>query len=166
MSTLQAALAQIAFARKYTIKLLDQVDPKEWFRQPTEGVSHIAWQVGHLAMGQYRLALERVRGRQPGDERLISDSFLLQFGRDSVPDPDPSKNPSLEEIRHAFDAVHRQALHELFNLTEAELQEPPVKPHPLFTTKLGGLFWCGQHELIHAGQIGLLRRLLGHKPLW
>jgi hypothetical protein len=163
---LQVAIDQIIFARKYTSELLDATTPADWFRMPAESVSHIAWQVGHLAMAEYRLVLERVRGRQPGDELLISELFLMQFGRDSVPEPDPAKNPSLEEIRHSFDAVHRQALHELPQLADDELSEPPLKPHKLFTTKLGGLFWCSQHEMLHAGQLGLLRRLLGQKHLW
>jgi uncharacterized damage-inducible protein DinB len=33
-------------------------------------------------------------------------------------------------------------------------------------TKLEALFWCSQHELIHAGQIALLRRLIGKEPQW
>ena len=37
---------------------------------------------------------------------------------------------------------------------------------PKVKTKIDTLRWCGDHELIHAGQIGLLRRLLGHKPVW
>jgi len=38
-------------------------------------------------------------------------------------------------------------------------------PHPMFKTKLEAVQWCGQHEFIHIGQIGLLRRLLREKPL-
>ncbi len=163
---LQFAVEQITFARNYTLKLLETIEPADWFRIPPGGVSHVAWQVGHLAMAQYRLALERIRGQLPGDERLISELFLMQFGRDSTPDPDRAKNPDIEEIRHTFEAVHRQVLHELPELAEDELSQPPLKPHRVFTTKIGSLIWCGQHEMIHAGQIGLLRRELGQAPLW
>jgi len=48
MSRLQLAIEQIVFARNYTIWLLDQTPVTEWFRQPPGGVSHVAWQVGHL----------------------------------------------------------------------------------------------------------------------
>jgi len=160
------AVEQIAFARAYTERLLDAIDPADWFRVPPGGVSHVAWQVGHLAMAQYRLGLERLRGRQPGDEVLISELFLLQFGRDSVPETDPAQHPDLGEIRHSFEAVHRQVLHEAPTLPEAEFAQPVLKPHAFVQTKLQSLLWCGQHELVHAGQIGLLRRQLGQKPLW
>jgi uncharacterized damage-inducible protein DinB len=65
-----------------------------------------------------------------------------------------------------FDRVHRQVLRELPGLPEADLDSPPFRPHPLARTKRECLFWCAQHEMVHAGQIGLLRRLLGHPPLW
>ncbi len=41
----------------------------------------------------------------------------------------------------------------------------PPPAHPAFTTKLGALLYCARHEALHAGQIGLLRRLLGYKSL-
>jgi len=166
MTRLDLALGQIRLARRYTVRLLETIDLAEWFRQPQEGVSHIAWQVGHLAMAQYRLALERIRGRQLADEELISDCFLIQFGRESVPDAAPVHNPSPASIRAVFDRVHDQVCRELVGLAEEVLDTPPLKPHPLFDTKLGALLWCAQHEMLHAGQIGLLRRLLGHPPLW
>jgi hypothetical protein len=166
MTRLQLAVEQIVFARNYTIRLLEQTPAAEWFRQPPGGVSHVAWQVGHLAMAQYRMALERIRGAQPGDADLISEDFLRLFGRDSVPDPDPKKYPGQPEIRAVFDRVHDQVLRELRGLDESELDKAVLKPHPLAKTKLWALLWCAQHEAVHSGQIGLLRRQLGHAPLW
>ena len=166
MTRLPLAVEQIVFARNYTSRLLDQTKVVDWFRQPPGGVTHVAWQVGHLAFAQYRMALERIRGPQPQDADLISEEFLCLFGRDSVPDPDPAKYPGQAEIRAAFDRVHEQVLRELRGLDESELDQPVLKPHPLVKTKLWALLWCAQHEAVHAGQIGLLRRQLGYPPLW
>ncbi len=167
MSRLDLAVGQLKRVRKYTLRLLENTDPAEWFRQPVEGVTHIAWQVGHLAFAEYRLGLERIRGRKSEDASLISEEFYARFARESVPDPDPAKYPSPEEIQSVLDRVHRQTLHELKTLREQELDDAPLaSPHPLFDSKLGSLLWCAQHEMLHAGQIGLLRRLLGHAPLW
>ena len=49
---------------------------------------------------------------------------------------------------------------------DEDLLCPPLKPHGLFNRKIDGLYWCVRHEMVHAGQIGLLRRLLGHAPQW
>lgn len=166
MSRVQLAIEQITFARAYTNRLLEQTEEAHWFRQPAAGVSHIAWQVGHLAIAQYRLALERIRTVLPGDAELISEGFLKLFGAKSVPDTDSSKYPSAAAIRAVFDRVHQQVLRELPNLAEGDLDQPPHKPHSLAKTKWWALLWCAQHEAIHAGQIGLLRRQLGYAPLW
>ena len=166
MSRLVQAVDQIVQARKYTLWLLENIDPKDWFRPAPANLTHIAWQVGHLAMAEYRLALDRMRGIKPEDAQIISAAFLKQFGKDSVPDMTPAKYPGVEEIKTVLNRVHQQTLHEMKTLPEQELDAPPLKPHPLFTTKLGSLFWCARHEMLHAGQIGLLRRLLGYKPIW
>jgi len=162
---LTLALSQIRAARAYTLERLDGLDDAEWYVMPG-GVTHIAWQVGHLAMAQYRLGLDRIRGERPEDEHLISAEFLRRLGRDSVPEADQAGQPSPDELRAVFDRVHAAVLVECASLTEAEFAAAPTKPHRLFDTKLDSLLWCARHEMVHAGQIGLLRRLLGRKPQW
>jgi hypothetical protein len=164
MSRLQLAVEQIVFARNYTIELLDQTPADDWFRLPAGGVSHVAWQVGHIAFAEYRLALWRIRDERPGDGALFTPDFRRLFGADSVPQAD-STYPA-GELRAVLDRVHQQVLHELPGLDEGELDQPVPHPHPFATTKLKALLWCAQHEMLHAGQIGLLRRHLGYPPMW
>jgi hypothetical protein len=165
MTRLELVTGQIKAARKYTEILIDAMEPGDWFRQPSEGVTHLAWQVGHLAIAQYRLALQRVRGTRAGDGNLIPEEYLKLFGKGSVPVADAGKYPSPEEIRGVFDGVHRQVLRELAELPEEVLDEPTEGQHPMFHTKCGALEWSAEHEFLHAGQIGLLRRLFGSAPL-
>jgi uncharacterized damage-inducible protein DinB len=166
MTRLDFAMEQIVFARNYTIRLLDRVSEGDWFRRPAGGVTHIAWQVGHMAMAQYLLCLDRIRGVRPEDEELISPHFLSLFRRESVPDADATKYPSTSEIRSVFDRVHKRLLQELPHIPEQDLDQPLLKPHTLAKTKFTVLLWCAEHELVHAGQIGLVRRLLGYPPVW
>lgn len=166
MSRARSLLESIVRAREYTHQLLAGTSPADWFWMPREGVSHIAWQVGHLAFAQYRLALERVRGERPDDQRLLPTRFREKFGRGSVPVGDAGAYPSVEEIRQVFDAVHGQVLEEISVLEDAFLDQSTTTPHARFSTKGGSLAWCAAHEMIHAGQIGLLRRLHGQQPLW
>ncbi len=166
MSRLQDGLDQIAFARGYTASILDAVPDADWFRMPAEGVTHVAWQVGHIAFAQYRLLLERVRGVRPDDEALISADFLRAFGRDSVVNPDPAAYPSAAAIRAVFDAVYAKVMADLPAVPDAALEGPPESPHRICTTKLQCLRWASHHETIHVGQIALLRRLFGRPPVW
>jgi len=166
MSRLEMVRGMIRFARDYTRRFLDNLPPEDWFRQPPGGVTHIAWQVGHLAFAEYRLALLRIRGTRLEDEQLLPTWFLKQFGKDSVPDPDPAKHPAPERIRAVFDRVHERTMVETADIPDADLDQPIVPSHPLVKTKLEVLWYCSQHEMIHAGQIALVRRLLGYAPVW
>ncbi len=164
MSRLAEALAQIDFVRRYDLERIDTVPLAEWFTIPPGGVSHVAWQVGHIAMAEYRLCLERLRPRTPADESIIPDAFLKVFARESL--PESVTGFSAEEIRTVFDHVHAQILSELSGYPDVDLDLPPLKPHPLFTTRIAGLRYAPLHEMIHCGQIAMIRRMLGHKPIW
>ena len=159
------ALKEIEFARRYTEELLADVGPGEWFKMPTEGVTHIAWQVAHLAMAEYGLTQLRQRGKRPEDEAIIPEAFLKQYGRGSTPDPDPANQPTIDEIRSVFDRVHQQTIRELSAMDDAALDVPLDTSHPAFADRYGALQFAAKHELIHAGSISLLRRLLGKSPL-
>jgi uncharacterized damage-inducible protein DinB len=111
------------------------------------------------------LCLKRIRGARPEDERILPASFLALFGKGSIPEADAAKYPAPPAIRQALDAVHRRTLEELPALAESVLDEPADPPHAMFRTKGGGLEFAAYHEMLHAGQIALLRRLFGHPPL-
>jgi hypothetical protein len=162
---LDIARRQITYAREYTKSLIADIEDDVWFQQPGPGLSHVAWQVAHLAVAEYGLCLFRVRGRAPGDIQLLPSVFRKQFGKGSAPEPDAAKNPRPDEIRQVLDEVHQQVLEELKGHSEKDLDVACEEPHALFSTKLGALFFCSAHEMMHAGQIGLLRRLLGKRPI-
>lgn len=162
---IEAALKQLQFSRRYTREFLSQLEPGDWFWQPTEGVTHLAWQVGHLAVAQYNLCVRRIRGALPEVEALLSSDFSRCFGRDSIPQPGAENNPPVAEILASFDRVFDYVQQFLPNCTDEQLSVVSLPEHRAFQTKLGGLFWAAQHELIHAGQIALLRRLRGNAPL-
>ena len=155
----------LAFARRYTLSLIEDLDQEDWFRQPTEGTTHIAWQVGHIAVSQYGLGLFRQRGRSEIDLDLMPSAFRKKFSRGTSPSPDPGGSPSPSEIRTIFDQVYHQVQKELPTFALEKLNQPVEPPHAVFSTQYGALLFAVDHEMIHAGQIGLLRRLLGKDPI-
>ena len=162
---LDIARRQIISAREYTKSLLADLDPGCWFTQPAGTSTHVAWQVGHLAMAQYGLVLFRQRGRQLADSDLMSSRFRKTFSKGSQPDPTADNNPSPEEIQRVFQQVYEQALEELTAYPLDQLDDPVDEPYAAYATKYGALLFCAHHEMLHAGQIGLLRRLLGNSPI-
>ena len=164
MSRLSEAVEQIAFARRYLLERVDTVPLSGWFTVPPGGVSHVAWQVGHLASSQYRLCLERLGPRGAGDEALISDAFLKSFSRDSLPEPETGF--SATEIRAVLDRVYARVMAELPSYPDADLDRPPVAPHKLCGSRIAILRYAPLHEMIHCGQVAMIRRMLGQPPIW
>ena len=74
---LKIAIRHIEFARNYSSSLLVDLTDDDWFWSPDAFTTHIAWQVGHLAMSQYGLTLYQQRGRdREVDSKLMSSKVL------------------------------------------------------------------------------------------
>jgi hypothetical protein len=157
---LQSAIAQIDWARRYTLELLEGTPHELWFEMPTGLPTHIAWQVGHLTVSQYGLCMFRIRGRNPEDLDLIPSPFRKKYARSSTPKADASIQPSPGELLERMDKVHNLALAELASLDPTILLDPVDMPYTAYPAKLGAILFCPLHEQIHSGQIGLLRRAL------
>ena len=162
---LDVAVSQIEFARKYSLQLIDDVPESDWFREVNHCPTHLAWQVGHLAMAQYALTMIRIRGKEPEDEAILSKKFFRAFQKGTKPAFDPSAYPDVSEIRETLTRVHEVSLATLAKESDESLAEKLPEPHAVFDTKLGSVFFCSAHEMMHAGQIGMLRRLLGREPI-
>ncbi len=165
MPNLQHAIQRLQRTRDYTNQLLAGVEENLWFIMPAGCPSHIAWQVGHIAMAQYAVCLMRVRDAQPGDREIMSRPFRKQFSKGSTPEAVLASEFTVETIRGTLDAVHAQVMKELPTFDEDELHQPLAAPHEMFDTKIAALYFAADHEMLHAGQIGLLRRMLGHEPV-
>jgi hypothetical protein len=162
---LQMAIDQISAARNYTKSLLEDIHADDWFRQPPGETTHVGWQVGHLAMAQYGLALYRQRGRKLEDAALMNSPFRKKFSRGTTVSSDPDFYPSAAEILSVFNRIHDHVMMELKEYPLSQLNETVGKPYAAYPTKLGCLLFCAHHEMLHAGQIGLLRRLFGKAPI-
>jgi len=161
---LEIAWRRIEFARRYTKTLLEGLADEDWFWSPKEYPTHIAWQVGHLAMSEYGLTLFRQRGRAEIDSELMSGKFRKLFMRGTVPQLSRDLYPAPSEIIEVLDRVHAQMRVELPTF-DGQLDQPLDAPHSSYANRYGALLFAGDHEMIHAGQIGMLRRLMGKPPL-
>lgn len=160
-----AVLGQVDFARKYTLELLKNTPDELWRVVPAGARSHIAWQVGHLAVSQYGLMLFRQRGRAEGDLDLMPGWLRKRFGRGSIPPSDANEIPSNEALLDVLSKIHGVAMASMPTFSATQLMEPTEMPYAVHPIKLGALLFCPLHESIHAGQIGVLRRMHGLDPV-
>lgn len=159
------SLEQIVWARSYSLQLIHSVPEDLWYVRPAGLDTHLAWQVGHLAVSQYGLMLFRQRGRLPGDLKILPGWLRKQFGRGTTPSRGSEGMPSREELLEKLHVINDRALEEVPELTSDQLTEPTEMPYTAYPIKLGALLFCPIHEAIHAGQIGILRRAHGLEPL-
>lgn len=162
---LQAAVGQIEWARAYTLELLAATPRELWSHSPAGLPTHVAWQVGHLAVSQYGLLMFRMRGRRPEDLELIPGKLRKTYGRGGTP-PAKGEGPfSPDELFDKLAEVHRLAMAEITMIDPVTLLEPVEMPYAVYPCKLGAVLFCPMHESLHAGQIGVLRRGLGLEPI-
>ncbi len=159
------ALGQMRFTREYLLGLLDGISAEQWNIIPSGSTSHIAWQVGHLAVAEYGLMLFRQRGRAEGDIELMPGWLRKNFGKGTQPSNEPTDNPSRDELLAILDRIHQRSMKEAAFYEASSLVEPADMPYAVFPMKLGALLFAPLHESIHIGQIGILRRILGLAPV-
>ncbi|MBL9164158.1 MAG: DinB family protein [Planctomycetaceae bacterium] len=164
--SLSIAITQINAARDYTLGLLADLPADAWFFMPNPPVTHIAWQVGHLSIAQYRIGVAFQRDPKPEDASWLPANYRELFGRDSIPQADPTLYPTPDELLANLHAIHQHVMAEVAAFTDADLTRPIIQPHRFLKTYGESLFWCSRHESVHAGQIALLRRLHGLSPQW
>lgn len=172
-----AALGQIDWARRYTLELLAATPRELWFERPIissaeTGQSigplptHIAWQVGHLAVSQYGLLMFRIHGRRDEDLDLIPSRFRKAYARGSDPTVAASGQCSADELFERLQTVHQKAIAGLTQAFDTHVLLDQVDmPYAVYPIKLGAILFCPLHEQIHSGQIGLIRRALGLPPV-
>lgn len=171
---IEVALNLLKSAREYLDSLLDGLTDEDWFWVPNESsrtgsepayCTHIAWQVGHIAMAEYGLMLFRQRGRAEVDLELMPGSFRKRFAKASMPTGERNAYPTPAEIRQQLDRIHAQVMLEVPGFSPETLDEPLDPPTAGFPTKYGAMLMAAQHEMLHCGQIGVLRRLMGKNPV-
>lgn len=165
MITRDELITELHRVRDYSNKIIHNIDPRDWFRKPGD-ITHVAWQVGHLAVAEYGLGLKRIAEDHSNHEVPIPESYFTLFGKGSLPDDHSSTYPDPDHILSVFNTVHQSVLENLKHISDDQLDQRTDSTHPMFTDKRGCLRWLMQHEYSHAGQLGLLRRQLGHDPLW
>jgi len=161
---LELVARMILFTRKYTLRLLEGLSDDEWFWKPDSYPTHIAWQIGHIAMSHYGLTLFRIRGRTTEDRALLPGKYRKLFLKGTIADAEREVYPSPAELLEKLDQIRQQTFAELAGFADL-LDEATGPPHTSFGTKFGSLLFASDHEMLHAGQIGMLRRLMGKEPV-
>jgi uncharacterized damage-inducible protein DinB len=132
---------------------LDGITPEESLHEPEPGGNSLNWVLGHLVWGRNQIF------KLLGKPAVWEPEKIARYARGSDP-VGPEDHPvPLEEIRATFDKTQEPLLEALKSCSAEQLAVTNEKGQTLAQQ----LAVLGYHEGYHGGQIGLLRRLLGHE---
>jgi uncharacterized damage-inducible protein DinB len=159
-------VAQIEAAREMTLSQINDFADDELLVQPCPGGNHPLWLLGHIANSEDGLILSFCKG-----ENVLPGSYFKLFGIGSTPQTAASAYPSRDEILAGMEEAHAAAIDYVGGVSPEELDRPPhgldrLRPEAqeLFHSRGACILHHALHEANHAGQMAVLRRILGKKP--
>jgi DinB superfamily len=135
-------------------KTIDGIPDEQWFQQPAEESNHLMWITGHVVV--HRAVVPKILGMQWSApwEKLFSRGSI-RAGQQNYPDP--------AAIRGAWKEVSQKLATALENASSEQLGDPAPRGMPSDDgTMLGAISFFCLHEIYHVGQMGYLRKWLGH----
>jgi uncharacterized damage-inducible protein DinB len=135
------------------------VSHEESLINPKPGGSCLNWVVGHLTLSRNH-ALQ-LFGQKP---MYDNEELAAYVGDDNVP-LTRENAISFEELKHRFKALQEPLVTCLDGMSQADMDKPaPFSPTGNPKETMGSLIASlAFHEAYHAGQTGLLRRVIGRE---
>lgn len=153
-----AAMPAFGTARATLLDFLADIPDDKATHQLFDGANHPAWIVGHLTWAN-RSILSALTGE--ADE--LADSWMAEYGFGSKPRSDASTYPPLSELRQLFEASCDAFVKWSEGLSDEQAAAATPEAIQDFVKVNGAalpqLAW---HIGLHAGQLTMVRRSLGH----
>lgn len=161
MTLAQVLIDQTQRTREWTLRLIADLEGDDWTFQPAPGLGHALWHCGHMAVSQDVLVHARCLGKSQ-----INSAFAAHFPMGgAIASAREHAYPPVDVVLATMHDMQRRTIDAISGMSETFLSEPAHgkdgQPHPHYADKLGAITHCFRHEAFHAGQIALLRRMLG-----
>jgi len=156
MHTRDAILYVLNSARYVTSAYLGDLSDQDILVRPAPKAHHIAWQLGHLLLAEAMMA----NAVQVGTGITFPAGF--EVGHSSEGDGPYLTKAEYVDLRNA---QRERTLIVIKEISDHELSLPgPEKMRAYAPTKGTVLLAIGTHEMMHSGQMAVVRRLL-EKPV-
>jgi len=136
--------------------------PEQWTHQVHPRANHALWFAGHMGVSD-NFFVSLVDPSKAAEK----EGYQAMFGMGSTPTSDPTAYPPPAEVL-AYMRDRRQTLLDALDaMSDEDLAKPTPEGSPPMWSDIGDVFemivW---HESLHAGQLSVARRGLGHDPLF
>lgn len=157
---IQAVLENTAFHLKW---YLEDFSEGDMFVRPHPRANHAAWQVGNVCLAEVNMVKEELPDM---DYPELPEGFLERHGT-GVPQDGPEGYLTKREFLELFDRVRANTVSLVGKLSDQDLDRPCTGSMKAFAPTLGDLLLLtSNHTLMHAGQIQVIRRVLGKPNLF
>lgn len=163
MNTHQALEAGIHGGASLVERYLGDLSDADLLVRAIPGTNHIAWQLGHLIAAE-NMMIEAVK---PGSMPPLPAGFAERHNKKTAGSDAPGDFLTKAEYLNLFEQQRAATLAALGSLSDEQLDAPAPPPLSQFVKTVGQVFAMqGTHWVMHAGQWALVRRKLGHPPMF
>ena len=153
-------VAQLNASHECLLGQASDLDGDHLVHQLFEGANHCLWVLGHTAVTDNMLV-----GQIDESGKVELEGYWEKFGMGSTPVADAAQYPTKAELLEVMAERRRTLLALVDGLDDAGLGRATTGPVKDFAPTIGELVrMIGWHEVMHAGQLSMVRRSLGFKP--
>ncbi len=161
MKTHQVLFELLSTSRFVMSSYLEDLTDDDLLVRPVDGAHHAAWQLGHLISSESQM----IEGIRPQAQQLVARDFARRHDKSRAFESADLWEVSKSEYLTLMELVRSATLNLLRELSEDELSAAGPEFMRKYAPTVGSVFTSiGSHELMHAGQIAVIRRKLG-KPV-
>lgn len=145
-------------ARFVTATYLNDLSDDDLLVRPVPDAHHIAWQLGHLLCSECAM----IEGVRAGVAPQLPPHFAERHSKEAGNENAREHFLSKAEYLTLMSSVREVTLSLLSQFSEEQLDAPGPEAMRSYAPTIGSVFlMIGSHEIMHSGQIAVVRRKLG-----
>lgn len=154
---------ETGLAEMVCMAYLNDLSDEDLMRRPAPGCNHIKWQVGHLIASDHGMISALFPGRVPS----LPEGFAERYSKERAASDDGPSFDSKQDLLQHYRDQRKAALEVLGSLSPEDLSAASPESMQAYAPTVGAVFsMLGSHWMMHCGQWAVVRRQLGHPPLF
>lgn len=162
MTVKDALKHNLNFCREILMGYIKDLNDADLFLRPTPTTNHIAWQLGHMIVGE-NFMIASVGGKMPE----LPSGFTESYTKETSTSNDPKKFHTKSQYIDLLEKNRKATLAAVDASSEADFSKPSHEKMRAYAPTVFAVYHLvGSHELMHAGQFVPVRRQLGKPALF
>jgi len=159
----QAIKVHLDLCEFIALGYLSDLTIDDLMHRPAPSANHILWQLGHLISSEHQIMQQVFPDSMPS----LPEGFSDRYSSVTAASNDPNDFDSLDRLLSDYRTQRQATLQKLNQVTDDELdRETPESIRSYAPTVAAAFSMQGTHWVMHAGQWAIIRRQLGHPPLY